>query len=65
MPIFIWWKQSAILITKAARYIVPAVIASAGAVAGFFAGKRAKRGKGRKGERAQTAPLPEEKNGKT
>ncbi len=46
MPIFIWWKQSAILITKAARYIVPAVIATAGAVAGFFAGKRRQRRKG-------------------
>ncbi len=48
MPIFIW-KNGAVLVTKAARYIVPAIIAVAGAVAGFFAGARRKKGKGAKG----------------
>jgi len=62
MPIFFWTKQAAILLTKKARYIWPAVIAAAGAVAGFFAGRRRKKGKGSKGERAQTAPLPEGKS---
>lgn len=50
MPIYPWTKQSAILITKAARYIVPAIIAVAGAAAGFIAGlvtgKKTKRAKG-------------------
>ena len=48
MPIYLWTKQSAVLITKAARYIVPAVIAAAGTDAGFiaglFTGKKTKRG---------------------
>ena len=53
MPIYPWPKQAAILLTKKARYIWPAVIVAAGAVAGFFAGKLwPKRGKGGKGERA-------------
>lgn len=50
MPIHPWTKQRAILITKTARYIVPAVIAAVGAAAGFITGlfvrkktKRAKR----------------------
>jgi len=50
MPVFIWRKAGAVLLTKAAKYIVPAIIAAAGAVAGavagFFAGKRRKRKKG-------------------
>lgn len=50
MPIYPWTKNRAVLITKAARYIVPAVIAAAGAAAGFiaglFAGKKTKRAKG-------------------
>ena len=48
MPIFIlgkWWKAGAILLTKAARYIVPAAIAATGAVAGFFVGRGRKKGK--------------------
>jgi len=41
----VWWK-GAVLLTKKARYIWPAIIAVAGAVVGFFAGKRRKRKKG-------------------
>ena len=58
MPVFIWWKQGAILITKKARYIMPAVIAAAGAVAGWFLHGK----KGGKGERAQTTPPTERKS---
>jgi len=36
MPIYIWTKQSAVLITKAARYVVPVVIAAAGAAVVFI-----------------------------
>jgi len=50
MPIYRWTKQNAVLITKAARYIVPAVIAAMGAVVGVivnrFTGKKTKRAKG-------------------
>ena len=56
------WENGAILIYKKARYIVPIVIAAAGAVAGYLLGKWHKRSKGGKGERAQTAPLPEGKS---
>ena len=45
MPIY-WWGNGAILLTKAARYIVPAVFAAAGAVVGYFTGKRRKREEG-------------------
>jgi len=48
MPIYMfgkWRKAGAILLTKTARYIVPAAIAATGAVAGFFAGRRRKKGK--------------------
>jgi len=34
------WKNGAVIIYKGARYIVPAVIAGASAVIGFFAGKK-------------------------
>ena len=44
MPIYLWTKQSAVLITKAARYVVPAVIAAGAAagafIAGIFTGKK-------------------------
>jgi len=62
MPIYFWTKQAAILLTKKARYIWPAVIATAGAVAGIFAGGWHKKGKGGKGERAQTSPPTEGKS---
>lgn len=48
MPIYLWTKQSAVLITKAARYIVPAVIAAAGTagfIAGLVTGKKTKKAK--------------------
>ena len=48
MPVFIWWKQGAILITKAAKYVVPGVIAGVGAIIGFIAGRKRKRGKEQK-----------------
>ena len=38
MPIYLWTKQSAILITKAARYVVPAVIAAGGFIGGYIVG---------------------------
>jgi hypothetical protein len=67
MPIFIWWEQSAILITKEARYIVPAVIATAGAVAGFFVGKREQRRKGadRAADRGKKHRIFDESKGET
>lgn len=40
MPIHMWTKEGAILITKAARYVVPAVIGATGAVIGFLVGTR-------------------------
>ena len=42
MPIYMWTKEGAILITKAARYVVPAVLAAGGAVFGFLLGRRRK-----------------------
>lgn len=38
MPVYIWTKELAILITKKARYYIPAIIAAGGAVGGFIAG---------------------------
>lgn len=38
MPIYPWPKAGAILITKAARYVVPAAIGAAGAAIGAFIG---------------------------
>jgi hypothetical protein len=55
MPIHFWTKELAILLTKKARYIWPAVIAAAGAVGGFLAGRWYKKGKGGKDERSQIA----------
>jgi hypothetical protein len=51
MPIVIW-KNGAILIYKAAKYIAPLILTAGGAVVGFFVGRRRKKGKGGKGERA-------------
>lgn len=36
MPIYVW-KNGAVLLTKAARYVGPIVIAGLGAVGGWFA----------------------------
>jgi len=38
MPIYFWTKEGAWLITKAARYVWPPIIAIGGAVGGFVAG---------------------------
>ena len=38
MAIYIW-KPAAILITKTSRYIVPVIIAAAGAVTGYIVSK--------------------------
>jgi len=38
MPIHFWTKELAILITKKARVVIPAIIAAGGFVGGFIAG---------------------------
>ncbi len=38
MPIYLWKKQNAVLITKAARYVVPIIIAAAGTAGGYIMG---------------------------
>jgi hypothetical protein len=47
MPVYFWNKQNAILITKVARVVVPAVIAAGGVVIGWLVGKWRKKEKGR------------------
>jgi len=47
MPVYFWNKQNAILITKTARVVVPAVIAGVTAVIVWVVGRRRKKGKGR------------------
>ncbi|MHC4143734.1 MAG: hypothetical protein ACYSWW_15575 [Planctomycetota bacterium] len=38
MPIYLWTKQGALLITKAARYVLPAVIATGAFFGGYIVG---------------------------
>ena len=54
MPIYRWPKESAWLITKAARYAWPALIAAGGAVIGFFTGRASKKKKPKDKPEAKT-----------